>query len=236
MRTLNFILAATAMAAIVGCSSDEYVGANAPDVAKESAGAIGFGSNANRMLRATKNSGTTAEMLDGQFKVYGVKDAGSSQFADVFTNYVVWSANGATTSNPDADWEYVGGTSVTYGEDATPLGAEQYIKYWDYSAANYHFVAGSPVANFTYALNAQGDIATATVTGLAGHIAANTGTAITTNPVYIADPVNVPKSAYQQDVNFQFTRQQSFVRVGVFETIPGYKITDIKFYTYDASD
>lgn len=236
MRTLNFILAATAMVAIVGCSSDEYVGANAPDVAKESAGAIGFGSNANRMLRATKNSGTTAEMLDGQFKVYGVKDAGSSQFADVFTDYVVWSANGATTSNPDADWEYVGGTSVTYGEDATPLGAEQYIKYWDYSAANYHFVAGSPVANFTYALNAQGDIATATVTGLAGHIAANTGTAITTNPVYIADPVNVPKSAYQQDVNFQFTRQQSFVRVGVFETIPGYKITDIKFYTYDASD
>ena len=237
MKKLQFLLAAAAIT-FAGCSSDSYLGDEEFALSQETTGAIGFGSNANRMLRATKNTGTTAEMLDGQFKVYGVKDAGSSKFADVFKDYVVWSANGTTTSNPDADWEYVGGTTVTYGEAATPLGAEQYIKYWDYSAANYHFVAGSPVANFTYAKNANGDIATATVTGLAGHINPNptTGAAdpITTNPVYIADPVNVPKSAYQQDVNFQFKRQQTFVRVGFFETIPGYSVTEIKFYPYES--
>lgn len=237
MKKLQFLLAAAAIT-FAGCSSDSYLGDEEFALSQETTGAIGFGSNANRMLRATKNTGTTAEMLDGQFKVYGVKDAGSSKFADVFKDYVVWSANGTTTSNPDADWEYVGGTTVTYGQAATPLGAEQYIKYWDYSAANYHFVAGSPVANFTYAKNANGDIATATVTGLAGHINPNptTGAAdpITTNPVYIADPVNVPKSAYQQDVNFQFKRQQTFVRVGFFETIPGYSVTEIKFYPYES--
>lgn len=237
MKKLQFLLAAAAIT-FAGCSSDSYLGDEEFALSQETTGAIGFGSNANRMLRATKNTGTTAEMLDGQFKVYGVKDAGSSKFADVFTDYVVWSANGTTTSNPDADWEYVGGTTVTYGEDATHLGAEQYIKYWDYSAANYHFVAGSPVANFTYAKNANGDIDKATVTGLAGHLNPNptTGAAdpITTNPVYIADPVNVPKSAYQQDVNFQFKRQQTFVRVGFFETIPGYSVTEIKFYPYES--
>lgn len=239
MKKLQFLLAAAAIT-FAGCSSDSYLGDEEFALSQETTGAIAFGGNAGRMVRSTSNTGTVAEMLDHHFKVYGVKDAGSSKFADVFKDYVVWSANGTTTSNPDADWEYVGGTTVTYGEAATPLGAEQYIKYWDYSAANYHFVAGSPVANFTYVKDANGDIDKATVTGLAGHLNPNptTGAAdpITTNPVYIADPVNVPKSAYQQDVNFQFKRQQTFVRVGFFETIPGYSVTEIKFYAYDQAN
>ena len=94
-------------------------------------------------------------------------------------------------------------------------------------------MAGSPVSCFTYTLDGNGDIATASVTGLAGHINPNTsGTGITTNPVYIAAPVKVVKTNYQQDVTFQFTRQQSFVRVGVFENIPGYSISAISFYPY----
>ena len=104
MKKLQFLLAAAAIT-FAGCSSDSYLGDEEFALSQETTGAIGFGSNANRMLRATKNTGTTAEMLDGQFKVYGVKDAGSSKFADVFKDYVVWSANGTTTSNPDADWE-----------------------------------------------------------------------------------------------------------------------------------
>lgn len=235
MKKLQFLLAAAAIT-FAGCSSDSYLGDEEFALSQETTGAIAFGGNAGRMVRATKNTGSVAEMLDGQFKVYGVKDAGSSKFADVFKDYVVWSANGTTTSNPDADWEYVGGTTVTYGEAATPLSAEQYIKYWDYSAANYHFVAGSPAASFTYAKNANGDIATATVTGLAGHLNPNTGTGITTNPVYIADPVNVAKADYNKEVLLSFKRQQTFVRVGFFETIPGYSVTEIKFYAYDQAN
>ena len=72
------------------------------------------------------------------------------------------------------------------------------------------------------------------VTGLAGHIEANNTTpALKTNPVYIADPVKVVKDNYKYPVTFSFKRHQSMVRVGLYETIPGYCITDIKFYAYD---
>ena len=37
-------------------------------------------------------------------------------------------------------------------------------------------------------------------------------------------------------VVFNFVRQQARVRVGIFETIPGYKITEIKFYPYGDGD
>ena len=41
------------------------------------------------------------------------------------------------------------------------------------------------------------------------------------------------KANYQDPVTFTFKRQQSMVRVGIYETIPGYTITDINFYAYD---
>ena len=51
--------------------------------------------------------------------------------------------------------------------------------------------------------------------------------------MYVAEPKIVKKEEYKNTVQFNFIRQQSMVRVGLYETIPGYKITDIKFYAYD---
>ena len=244
----NLFLAALAFVALAGCTSDEFVGENTSPTPDNTAGAISFGSNASKITRATANTGTVSQMLDGQFKVYGTKNVRANDadsYSKVFPDYVAWNNSSltATTSNPDGSdasngWEYVGTTSNTYGADNTALSKEQTIKYWDYSADNYHFVAGSPVANFTYTIN-NNDIASAAVTGLGGHISANPtdgeGTALSTNPVYIAKPVNVTSGNYKKPVTFEFVRQQSRVRVGVFETIPGYKITNIKFYPYDNS-
>lgn len=228
-----------AVLTLAACTMDEYVG---DAEALRASDVIAFGSEAGRFTRATSNTGTVNEMLDGQFKVYGVKNVQTAgptdSYSDVFVNYVVWWNNtSATTSNPDQDWEYVGTTSQTYGTAGTPLGHNQTIKYWDHAAANYHFVAGSPVSSFTFTTT-SGDITSATVSGLAGHLSANPapGTALTTNPVYIADPVNVPETSFRDEVSFSFVRQQSFVRVGIYETIPGYSISDIKFYPYDTSD
>lgn len=212
---------------LVGCTQSEYIG----DAPQQNGNEIVFSGASGKMTRATSNTGSVAEKLDGQIKFYGVKKTGTT-YADVFENYVLWSQGGATTSNPDGDWEYVGPETQTYGSDKIKIGKAQYIKYWDYSASEYNFVAGSPVEAFTYNKDEKGEIATATVTGIAGHL--NPGTAkITTNPIYIANPVKVGKDDYKKDVLFRFTRQQSFVRVGVFETIPGYKITAIKFYEMD---
>ena len=81
------------------------------------------------------------------------------------------------------------------------------------------------------------DITYATISGLAGHIKANdedgTEDALVTTPVYVAEPKVVPKADYKNTVQFNFVRQQAMVRVGFYETIPGYSITDIKFYAYD---
>lgn len=241
MKKLQFLLAAAAIT-FAGCSSDSYLGDEEFALSKETTGAIAFGGNAGRIMRATSNTGTVAEMLDHHFKVYGVKEtATAGTFTDVFQNYAVWDNTTKTTSNPDGDaadadnksrmngWEYVGDGSAKGG-----LGT-QTIKYWDYSAPNYHFVAGSPASAFTFDGAATG-ITTATVTGLAGHLNPNTGTGITTDPVYIADPVNVAKANYNQEVLLSFKRQQTFVRVGFFETIPGYSVTEIKFYPYDQAN
>ena len=242
MKTKYFIFAASALVALASCSNDEYVGDNSPNAltSQGTDGAIAFSSYAGNVTRATSNTGSVAEMLDHHFKFYGVKNV--SGYTDVFKDYAAWDATTKTTSNPDgadADaentsrmngWEYVGDGSSYGGQNP------QYIKYWDYSATDYHFVAGSPHDKFTFNLT-SGDITSATVTGIAGHIAINNGTPGTTNyyPVYIADPVIVAKANYNKEVVFSFTRQQTLVRVGVYETIPGYSITDIKFYKWDTS-
>lgn len=234
MKTKQILMLALFGTVLVGCSESDLVSDATNSELSQNEMAINFAGGANKMTRATSNTGTVAEMLDGQFKIYGVK--GATTFNDVFKNYILWDATTTTTSNPDGDWEYVGPATQTYGSDNREIGQVQTIKYWDYSKSEYHFVAGSPVGCFTYTTNTNGDIASATVTGLAGHLNPNTGTAITTNPVYIADPVKVAKANYNQDVTFNFKRQQTFVRVGIFETIPGYRISDIEFYTMSGTD
>lgn len=246
----KLIFAAIAITALASCTSNDFVGEESPQTANGTEGAISFGSNSKAVTRATSNTGTVAEMLDGQFLIYGTKNVKNASSEDVysivFPNYVAWNNSGltATTSNPDGNnasngWEYVGTTSTTYGANSTALTKDQTIKYWDYAAANYHFVAGSPVNNFTYTITSN-DITSAAVTGLGGHISANptsgSGTALSLYPVYIAKPVTVEPGNYNKPVTFEFVRQEARVRVGIYETIPGYKITNIKFYPYDASD
>jgi len=236
MKTKYFIFAALAATALASCSSDEFLGDNSPDkVTQESVSdGIRFGGNAGKITRATTTDPTKSDnvKLDNQFKIYGVKTNGTTT-SDVFKNYIVWYATDKTASNPDGDWEYVGPATQEYGSDApiATIGSAQYIKYWDYSTSEYHFVAGSPVANFTYATDGTSkDIATATVTGLGGRLDHTTTVASTISPVFIANPVIVEKADYNKEVLFTFKSMQSRVRVGIYETIPGYKITSITFY------
>ena len=213
---------------LVGCTQSEYIG-DAP----QQNGKIVFSGASGKMTRATSNTGSVADKLDGQIKFYGVKNTNDT-YSTVFNNYVLWSQGGETTSNPDGDWEYVGPDTQEYGSDNKKIGKAQYIKYWDYSASEYNFVAGSPVDAFEYNV-VNNKIESATVKGIAGHLNPS-NTKITTNPIYIANPVKVAKDGYDNPVTFNFVRQQSFVRVGVFETIPGYKITAINFYQYNAEN
>lgn len=232
----KYIFLAASALTLASCTSDDFLG-NTPGSTPTSANsAIKFDGNAGKISRATSNTASTPQgKLDYQFKIYGVKSGANNNYSKVFENYSIWYNTTKTTSNTN-DWEYVAGAGViTTGETANPtkitLNDAQTIKYWDYASDNYHFVAGSPIENFDYELDQNGNIASAKIKGLCGHIEANSGTTATTfNPVYVAKPKVVAKTDYQKPVQFEFVRQQSMVRVGIYETIPGYKITDIKFY------
>lgn len=232
----KYIFLAASALTLASCTSDDFLG-NTPGSTPTSANsAIKFDGNAGKISRATSNTASTPQgKLDYQFKIYGVKSGANNNYSKVFENYSIWYNTTKTTSNTN-DWEYVAGADViTTGETANPtkitLNDAQTIKYWDYASDNYHFVAGSPIENFDYELDQNGNIASAKIKGLGGHIEANSGTTATTfNPVYVAKPKVVAKTDYQKPVQFEFVRQQSMVRVGIYETIPGYKITDIKFY------
>ena len=229
----KYIFLAASALTLASCSSDDFLGDTPGSTPTSANSAINFGGNAGKVTRATKNTGTSAEMLDGQFRIYGVKKMSETQIVSVFNEYSVWNVanKNTTTSNTDG-WEYVGakGTS-NLGKGGISLTQDQTIKYWDYSASEYHFVAGSPISNFRYTLFPGKDIESATIKGLAGHINPNNSeTALTTHPVYIADPKVVKRTDYKNAVQFSFKRQQAMVRVGFYETIPGYSITKINFY------
>lgn len=228
-----FIFAASALA-LASCSSDDFLGEN-PGNVQNATTAINFGGEAGKITRATSNEGSKEKMLDGQFKVYGVKRVGDGTPTHVFNDYKVWYvADGKTTTNTSG-WEYVGANGASnLGTGNITLTKDQTIKYWDYSAKDYLFVAGSPIDAFSFNVGTDHYISSATVKGFAGHINANnTTTALKTDPIYIADPVKVVKEDYKDPVTFSFKRQQSMVRVGFYETIPGYNIHNINFYYYD---
>ena len=236
----KYLFIAASALALASCSSEDFVGTEGGNVENGANKAINFSGNAGKITRATSNTGSAAEMLDYQFKIYGVKKESDGNLKSVFVNYSVWDAAANTTTSNTKGWEYVGTKEgATYGTSNISLDKDQTIKFWDYSASEYRFVAGSPISAFTYDVpvpvaNESKEIKSATIKGLAGHINPNnSGTALTTNPVYIADPIIVPKANYNNAVQFSFKRQQAMVRVGFYETIPGYTITEINFYDAD---
>lgn len=238
MYMKKYIFLAASALTLASCSSDDFLGDTPGSTPTSANSAIKFDGNAGKISR-TSNSGTTAEMLGNEFKIYGVKSGATSgtDYTPVFQNYLLWydNENKNTTTNKSG-WEYVG-TAGTHG--SATLNSNQTIKFWDYASADYRFVAGAPSTAFNFTPGTNNTLESATITGLSGHITANTesGTDPKTepNPVYVAKPVVVSPGNDKQPVTFTFVRHQTKVRVGIYETIPGYTITDIKFYDADGT-
>ena len=93
---------------------------------------------------------TRALPLQQDFVVFGYKNVGTAQL--VFDGYGVhYSANSANTTEDNTHgYGYVGGTSLK--------GVTQTIKYWDYSASEYHFWAYTDT--YPYATGISNDAGT----------------------------------------------------------------------------
>lgn len=249
----KFFLAA-ALVALASCSNDNFVGDNSPTMGDDnpSNGAIMFSSGTNGTTRAAVMGAEAAALLGNHFYVTGTKgtEAATSPTPTlVFDNYLVaYGVNtaGTTTSNT-ANWEYVGitpGTSPYENYDKLSALNSQTIKFWDYSVAQYDFLAFS-----TGTFKAKKDKTNPStdeigVTAMKyGANLASSGVAYTfylpsedaLAQAYISDITEVPQANYGKEVQLKFKNLGSKIRVALYETVPGYSVKDVKFYTVDGT-
>ena len=239
MMMKKYLFITTALLALASCSEDSFVGDNSPNTIGESATeAINFGFDMQNVTRAGDFVGSSAaEKLQNEFLVYATKHI-SAEAADdtndmaVFTNYKVgYTANSAghTTSNTN-NWEYVGLTPYVAAK-VSPAATQQTIKYWDYSAANGYTFYG--IASKDDITNDKVTV-TKTTTGTTIYdkgysVVVKNGADL--SKLYIADRLPVAKTDYNKPVTLKFRNFGTQVRVGFYETIPGYKVKIDKFYT-----
>ena len=173
----------------------------------------------------------------------GDKSTDAIATTTVFDNYQVeWKANTAgTTASNTADWEYVGIDAAA----PSKITGKQTIKYWNYSAGQYDFIAYS--TGKAEAVTGDGAVADGKVK--VSVIAAPTkdkpaaytiqGATADLAKCYIADmctaynPKQTGKPKFGDIVKFNFRNLATKVRVALYETVPGYSVKDVHFYADD---
>ncbi len=239
MKTFFSILSALVLVTLFGCTNDENVGNNT-SVNPKDAGAIAFSGGSSMITRTTSYGATAAAKLGNTFVVYGTKhvtaeDKTAINDAVVFNNFQIkWTSASAGSNESNAsDWGYLGLQSY----DATPT--SQGIKYWDYSAAQGHTFYAFSSSDISYPKNEANDKVLVTKTTSDETSLYNKGYAVTIkngaslNNLYFSDRVPVAKADYDKTVNFTFRNVATLLRVGFYETIPGYRVQIDKFYIDD---
>ena len=239
MKNFRFLLAAVAGIVLASCSNDDFIGGS--DVAQRNAsnGEITFASGMGAITRADIVGADAATLLGSKFIVLGMKGDGTAAgMTPVFQNYLVqWQANSAGTSESNThDWEYAGITAVAPSSIA---GTTQTIKYWDYGTASYDFAAFSTGTSEMIASGtpAAGQVLVSAIeyNGADGKGYTLKGSSDDLAKCYIADMVTVEKDRYNETVQMKFRSMGTKVRMAIYETVPGYAIKDVKFYTDDTT-
>lgn len=258
MKTSNYLIGFVALTSLtlVGCSDNDFLGTdNGQEVAKQGNGEITFVAGNAKTTRAGEFVGATAaEKLGGMFVVEGTKgteQTNSPSTEVVFDNYLVgyeYNSAGRTETNTN-NWEYVGKqTGISDRMSAATWTAlhgsgtaqAQTVKYWDYSKDQYDFIAWS-----TGQREAVTDAAVAGSKVKVTRI--NTGTTLSSNgfkltalsaedllQCYYTDINTVLKANYGDPVTLTFRNMAAKARIALYETVPGYSIKAVKFYTSDA--
>lgn len=223
MKKYYFVSAIAALA-LASCANDDFLGevpGNNPSAVNSKA--ISFSGEAGKTTRADgdKKGADAAGLLKNNFIVFGCKTI-KGESKTVYDHYnVKWIPN-------DTKWEYIGQEVNALNTTAT----NQSIKYWDYSATDYKFVAfslGDAVQGKDITItNVDKDATSYTLTGTAANLA----------KCYVADRITAkPKETtaknevqYGKPVSFTFHSLGTKVNIGLYETIPGYSIKSVKFY------
>ena len=241
----KYLFFATALVALASCSNNDYIGEQPPVSSQSESGAILFGPDVNAATRADFDHATSAAKLNNNFVVYGVKSDGTSAtqvkvFDHYNVNYKVNTKN--TTTSNTADWEYVAQDKHTLSDASA-----QTIKYWDYAKSQYDFIAFSKgLANAVYAEGSYNKDANVLITKVTPEtMNSSTGGAYTIKgkaanlaEVYIADLKTAYRGGaapdnYEGTVQFKFRSLSAKVRIALYETVPGYAVKNVIFYSAD---
>lgn len=231
-----FIAAASALA-LASCSSDDFLGEIQGNEQNGATSAINFGGDTGKITRDPLTGKTAADLLDNNFVVVGFKgskeDAANNE-TYAFDHYNVNFGNGTANSTESnrAGWEYVNQDMNVKGtKPAASLAqggaSQQTIKYWDHSCKFYDFIA------FSMGKGSASKYATPTAVNKADLKNAAytlTGDVNTLSECYISDMKTVEEKDYGKTVLMSFRHPASKVRMALFETVPGYVISDVKFY------
>lgn len=230
----QFLFASLAAMAMTSCSDNEFLGTEEAQHVQNGDVQIAFSSGTARLTRSDYTGQAAATLLGNNFVVEGVKYVGSSK-NEVFDHYNVnWVNNTAhTTTSNTKDWEYVGQSQVIKGlTSKLSAASDQTIKYWDFAATQYDFVAvslGKGVAATTTTYAKLSDIdytkigtdVVYTLTGSTQELAA----------AYIADLVSVYKAGFNTgEVTPHFRSLGTKIRFAFYETVPGYSVSGLTFY------
>ncbi len=236
----KFFIAAASALALASCSSDDFLGEIQGNEQNGATSAINFGGDTGKITRATTKGNAAAELLENNFVVVGFKGSKTDAANNVnyaFDHYNVNFKDGSafSTESNRAGWEYVNQNMEVKGTNpaaslAQSGASQQTIKYWDHSCASYDFIAfsmGKKDAASKYATPTHVDKA-----NLATAAYTLTGDVNTLSECYISDMKTVQEKDYNKtSVSMSFRHLASKVRMALFEIVPGYVISDVKFYT-----
>lgn len=244
MYMKKYIFLAASALTLASCTSDDFLG-NTPENVQSNTSAINFDGGTGKISRtATQTGENAATSLGNNYVVVGFKgndttkaNATTYAFDHYNVNYKKQTA-GTTTSNT-ADWEYVGQDMKVKGTNPAAALAEkaqtQTIKYWDNSCSSYDFLAFSMGKG--YGEGEAKKYATPTAVKkdkLSSEAYTLTGDVNTLGECYISDMATVVKGEKgysNKAVNMQFRHASSKVRIALYEIVPGYVISDVKFHT-----
>ena len=243
MYMKKYIFLAVSALALASCSSDDFVGTEGGNVENGANKAINFVGETGKITRANSEGEAAATLLGNNFVVVGFKgnETAAANTSLVFDHYNVNYATGTanTTASNTKGWEYVGqkqevnGANKKLAADATKA---QTIKYWDNSCTSYDFLAFSMGKGHTGEGGTK-EYATPTAVKkdkLSSEAYTLTGDVNTLGECYISDMATVVKGdkGYKNEaVNMQFRHASSKVRIALYEIVPGYVISDVKFHT-----
>lgn len=214
---VKYMIAASALV-LASCSSDDFMG-NTPGNAESNNVAINFGGSTGKITRASDKEGKdAADALSNNFIVFGTKTVNGTKTV-VYDHYNV--------DYEDSKWEYAGKPSNSLNNTK----GTQSLKYWDYSASRYDFVAFSLGGKEMG--EGAGQIKVTRITDNENPTYTLSGNISDLQGCFIANKISKTETDYNKNVEFIFRSTGTKVAVSIYEMISGYSIKSIKFYEKD---